>query len=153
MARRSAHCLRRCTKYNLAKEFFPIATQFMRRTLKEPTERSKEWFDYGSMMIYSSFTKDQESPPYEEWRLVRRPAADKRPIYMGGVPEADKAAISVQDILRVAALYPGGAEKEAKLQELEKDQGWDPLPVKWDDLVTTTVVSVPTDVAAVNPRG
>ncbi|KAK3712163.1 hypothetical protein LTR37_009254 [Vermiconidia calcicola] len=42
------------------------------------------------------------------------------PIWLGGNPDPSKASISVEDIKRVAELYPGSADQQAAARELTK---------------------------------
>ena len=140
----------RCTKRQIAKKYLPHAIPYMLDLIGD--QPRKQLFDYGSIMIYG-FAKNGggvEPRPYDAWPLTRKPASDQRPSYTGGSPDDEKAVPSIQNVLRVAALYPSkDPEKQQRLKELDKEQMWEPLKVEIEGLVTTTVTSLPTDVAEV----
>ncbi|KAK3712161.1 hypothetical protein LTR37_009252 [Vermiconidia calcicola] len=84
-------------------------------------------FDYNSIMIYSSdqnadsaYVLARKQPPPEWLPEYDGQELPFYPIWIGGHPDFEKQSISVQDLKRVAQLYPGNGTQQVAAKKLTR---------------------------------
>ena len=126
----------------------PNLSGWLPRVFGDRTVKST-MYDYGSMMGYPSGQRPPRS--IEGAQIIRKDGVNGGMIYQGGHKDPRLAAVSVQDVVRVAAMYPGNEEQKKEVETMEQFGAWPQVEVKIDGVVTT-VAPVPTDTSPI-PEG
>ena len=131
-----------CSEPALARKFLLTAALLIKSRPDADEEFDPDFFDYGSIMMYSSTDLGQGditriplarkfSPGYVP--QLRNKRADGSEIvwdayhFMGGAMKAADARPSTMDLKRLAALYPGGQAQKEAAAALKPTHMWKPM--------------------------